>query len=107
MELEGDTPFEPSEAQLKQTQFALGARIDGLSAGGASSEDIFAQLVRPQGGQRHRQQQAFEALGIEYPGMIQIEAAGFVFFEALLNQHPPAIGTQAGGAGGLIGDNGD
>ena len=47
MELEGDTPFEPSEAQLKQTQFAPGARIDGLSAGGASSEDLFAQLVRP------------------------------------------------------------
>ena len=39
--------------------------------------------------------------------MIQIEAAGFIFFEALLNEHPLAIGTPAGGAGGLIGDNGD
>ena len=47
LELEGDTPFEPSEAQLKHTQFAPGARIDSLSAGGASPEDLFAYLVRP------------------------------------------------------------
>ena len=47
MELVGDPPFEPSEAELKDTQFTLGARIDGVSAGPASTQDLFAQLMRP------------------------------------------------------------
>ena len=47
MQLVGDTAFEPSQAELKDAQLTLGGRINGLSAGPAPAQDLFAQFMRP------------------------------------------------------------
>src|SRR5512145_141145 len=94
--------LEPTQTELKQTQFACGAWINLPTRGFTVGEHPLAQFVTPERGDGHRQQQPFEAVGMLQARMLQIEAAGLIIAEALLNTHATAVLPQARATGSLI-----
>src|SRR3990172_10006823 len=68
-------PLEPPQAQLKKTQFAGRTWVDLAPRGVAIGEHRLTQFMTPERGDRHCQQQAFEAVGMLQARVLQIEAA--------------------------------